>query len=81
MIYFGFDVHERLSHAHKETTISKSMIVVGILFFLLAAYHIYADLLGGGVPLIIHLVPIAVLAYALYEYRRLIHEASSASVD
>jgi uncharacterized membrane protein len=80
MVYLGFDVHERLSRAHKETTVSKSMVVVGIMFSLFAAYHTYEDLPGESAPLEIHLVPIAVLVYALYEYRRLIQEASSVSL-
>jgi drug/metabolite transporter (DMT)-like permease len=45
------------------------MIVVGTFFFLLAAYHIYSDLQGAESSLVIQLVPIAVLFYALYEYR------------
>ncbi len=81
VIYFGYDVHDRLSKARKETTVSKSMIVVGALFFLLGAYHVYTDSLGASPPLVIHLVPIAVLVYAVYEYRRLLREASSTSSD
>jgi putative effector of murein hydrolase len=57
------------------------MAAVGIMFFLLAAYHIYEDFLGAGAPIEVHLVPIIVLIYALYEYRRLIREAASASLD
>jgi di/tricarboxylate transporter len=81
LAYFGIDVHTRLSQAHKETTVSKSMIVVGILFFLLALYHIHEDLLGAEPSMAIHLVPIGVLAYGVFEYRRLVREARSASFE
>jgi hypothetical protein len=81
LAYFGIDVHTRLSQAHKETTVSKSMIVVGILFFLLALYHIHEDLLGVEPSMAIHLVPIGVLAYGVFEYRRLVLEARSASFE
>jgi uncharacterized membrane protein YiaA len=79
LAYFGVDVHARLSQANRETTVSKSMIVVGILFFLLALFHIHEDLLGAEPSVAIHLVPLGVLAYAVYEYRRLIRETKSAS--
>jgi hypothetical protein len=57
------------------------MVVVGILFFLLALYHIHEDLLGVEPSIAIHLVPIGVLALAVYEYRRLIREARSDSFE
>jgi hypothetical protein len=75
IIYLGIDSHQALAAANKETTVSKSMILVGGAFFLLAGYHIYEDLDGVTIPVILHLVPLLVLSYAIYEYRRLMREA------
>lgn len=78
LVYFGIDVRRRLSVANKETTVSKSMIVVGLLFLLLGAFHVHEDLLGAEISSALHIVPLLVLAYGGYEYRRLIREAQSA---
>jgi len=78
LVYFGFEVHRKLSQLQKGTTVSKSMIVVGVAFILLSVFHIHEDLLGAPLAPAVHLVPLLILGYAVYEYRRLIHEAEHA---
>jgi predicted acyltransferase len=77
IVYFGWDAHQRLKIAKKETTVPKSLIMVGIIFLMLAAYHIYSDMSGAPISLAYHLSILIVLAYAVYEYRKLIRQAHS----
>jgi multisubunit Na+/H+ antiporter MnhG subunit len=72
LIYFGFDAYHRFSLASKPTGVSKSMIIVGVVFLALAVEQIHQDIL---MPLV-HIVPVIVLLYAAYEYRKLIRESA-----
>lgn len=51
------------------------MVFIRAVFFLLAGYHTYDNLNGVTVPNVLHLTPLLVLSHAIYEYRRLMHEA------
>lgn len=72
-------MHQRMSRANKATTVSRSMIAVGALFLVLAALHVHEDLLGAEPSTLTHLVPFAVLLYAVYEYRKMLREATLSS--
>lgn len=77
LIYFGIDVYIRLRIAGEKPALSYSMLIVGGIFFALMQYHIWNDLSGSHSDLnwADHVVPIIVLAYAIYEYRRLVLRA------
>lgn len=77
LIYFGIDVYIRLRMAGEQPALSYSMLIVGSIFFILMQYHVWNDLSGSNPEpnWADHIVPIIVLAYAIYEYRRLIRRA------
>jgi hypothetical protein len=72
LVYLGFDVHERLSAMNVETKYTIYMIFIGAAFFLAAAFHIHEGLRGAPFTPAIHITPLVVLPFAIYECRRLL---------
>ena len=77
LVYFGIDVYFRLRIAGEQPALSFSMLIVGGVFFTLMHYHISNDLSDSNAETnwADHVAPIIVLAYAIYEHRRLVRRA------